>query len=264
VSGNSDDTPGSDFGGRSLADIQHDFAAMLLAPRPPGGRNGIYHNNRRANFRKALALTYPVTARLVGADFFARLADDQLARRPSRHGDLHEAGRDFALCLGDGIGAAGSAFEYLVDLARLEWAWAEALIAADAPVIGLQALRDLDPAAWPHLQLELQPAVAIIESRWPLHSIFVEHRREDPATLSLAAGAEAVAVVRRDGVVEAHRLSPAEGRFWNVLRADGTLLAALDSALEAAPAPDFELGTALGRMFATGAVAGLRAGGAPP
>ena len=55
---------------RSLADIQRDFASMLHWARPPGGRAGIYHNNRRANFSKALALTYPVTARIVGE--FAR------------------------------------------------------------------------------------------------------------------------------------------------------------------------------------------------
>lgn len=255
---------------RSLADFQQDFAVMLHAAKPPAGRAAIYHHNRRANFRKALALGYPVTARIVGEQFFAQLADRYLERHPSRHGDLHHAGRDFAGYLGQDLAAAGSDYEYLGDLARLEWAWAEALIAADAPVIELQALRDVAPSTWPQLRIGLQPAVAVLVSRWPVHSIFTEHRREQPAVLSLASGGESLAVVRRAGVVEAHRLSPAEGRFWQVLRDDGRLLTALDAALAADEAPSadealaadtraaaFDLGAALGRLFATGAVAEL-------
>ena len=255
---------------RGLADIQREFAAMLLAAQPPAGRVAIYHNNRRANFHKALALTYPVTARIVGFDFFGRLADAHAAQHPSRHGDLHHAGRHFADLLGGGIAATGSAFEYLADVARLEWAWAAALIAADAPTVDLQALRDIDSAAWPRLRLELQPAAAVIISKWPIHSIFTEHRREEPAFINLHAGGECVAVVRNQGVVEAHRLSVAEGRFWRALQADGSLLAALDAALAFDAAPDFDatleletgsqpgedfdLGLVLGRMFASGAV----------
>jgi hypothetical protein len=243
---------------RDLAEIQREFAAMLLAAQPPAGRAAIYHNNRRANFRKALALTYPVTARIVGTDFFGQLADEHAVAHPSRHGDLHHAGRHFADFLGGGMAAAGSAFEYLADLARLEWAWAEALIAADAPTASIGMLRDIDSAAWPRLRLELQPAAAVIISAWPIHSIFTEHRREEPAFINLHAGGECVAVVRNAGVVEAHRLSASEGRFWRVLRAGGSLIAALDAALEVEPeadaAGDFDLGVALARMFASGAV----------
>jgi hypothetical protein len=255
---------------RYLADIQREFAAMLVATQPPAGCAAIYHNNRRANFRKALALTYPVTARIVGTDFFGRLADEHAVEHPSRHGDLHHAGRHFAGFVGRRIAAAGSAFEYLADLARLEWAWAEALVAADAPTANVEMLRDIDPAAWPRLRLELQPAAAVIVSAWPIHSIFTEHRREEPAFINLHAGGECVAVVRNAGVVEAHRLSAPEGRFWRVLQNGGSLVAALDAALELdagldpgesgvpgtgpEPGDDFDLGLALGRMFATGAV----------
>ena len=208
---------------RSLADIQRDFATMLRADRPPGGRAGIYHNNRRANFCKALALTYPVTARIVGEEFFTRQALDYLALHPSRQGDLHHAGRRFPQFLASGFASRGSDFAYLADLARLEWGWAEALVCADASPVESEALTAFEPAMWPLLRFSLHPSVTLISSNWPIHTIFDEHRRDQPALVSLSAGGECIAVLRRAQIVEAHRLSARcspdrrSARPWNSL-----------------------------------------------
>jgi hypothetical protein len=247
---------------RSLADIQRDFAAMLRAERPPGGRAGIYHNNRRANFCKALALTYPVTARIVGEEFFTRQALDYLALHPSRHGDLHEAGHRFPQFLACGFAARDSEFAYLADLARLEWAWAEALVCADASTVGSESLTTFDPSTWPLLRFDLHPSVALIRSDWPIHTIFEEHRREQPALVSLSAGGEYVAVLRRAQIVEAHRLSAGEYRWWTALQSGQTLGEAVEELVnEPAPATEtgsnaaeFVLRDALARLFALGTV----------
>ena len=197
---------------RSLADIQRNFATMLRADLSPGGRAGIYHNNRRGNFCKALALTYPVTARIVGEDFFTRQALDYLALHPSRHGDLHHAGRRFPQFLASGFASQDSEFAYLADLARLEWAWAEALVCADASIVGSESLTAFEPSTWPLLRFSLHPSVTLISSTWPIHTIFDEHRRDQPALVSLSAGGECVAVLRRAQIVEAHRLNAGEYR----------------------------------------------------
>ena len=252
---------------RSLADIQRDFASMLHWARPPGGRAGIYHNNRRANFSKALALTYPVTARIVGEDFFARLALDYLEKHPSRHGDLHQAGRRFPKFLATGFAASGSEFAYLADLARLEWGWAEALVCAEASPVGIEALTAFDPEMWPLLRFTLHPSVALIDSEWPIHTIFDEHRREQPAIVRLSAGGEYVAVLRHAHVVGAHRLGAAEHRWWTALQAGQTLGEAVEPLMTepVAPAgsestaPEFALRDALARLFTLGAVTAVTA-----
>ena len=243
---------------RSLADIQHEFAAMLRAPHSPGGRAGIYYNNRRENFRKALALTYPVTLRIVGEDFFAVLVRDYLEQHPSRQGDLHSAGSRFAEFLAAGFATQGSAFAYLADLAKLEWAWAEALLCADAPPVGLEAVAAFEPAAWPRLRFRLHPSVALINTPWPILTIFDEHRREHPAIVRLDAGGECVVVLRRAQDVEAHRLSLPEHRMWAALAAGRSLQEALEQLL---PGPDdapaggeVALRDALARLFMLGAV----------
>ncbi|MBU3672400.1 MAG: hypothetical protein FGM43_07590 [Sinobacteraceae bacterium] len=243
---------------RSLADIQRDFAAMLRADQSPGGRAAIYHNNRRANFRKALALTYPVTARIVGDDFFARLSLDYLEQHPSRGGDLHHVGTRFAEFLATGFAAPSSAFGYLADLAKLEWAWAEALLCADASPLSIEALATFEPTAWPRLRFTLHPSVALIRSPWPILTIFDEHRREQPAVVSLDAGGECVVVLRRAQCVEAHRLTAQEHQLWVALAAGQCLQEALDALLrhleENHAVGEFALREALARLFMLDAV----------
>ncbi|MBM4198792.1 MAG: DUF2063 domain-containing protein [Gammaproteobacteria bacterium] len=246
---------------RHLADIQQEFAQALLASAAPAGRLAIYHNNYRANFIKALTLGYPVIARIVGSDFFASLARRFLEQYPSRSGDLHHVGKDFAEFLATDFAAPGSAFEYLADLARLEWAWARALLAADKPALSVDALARHPPAEWPALHFELQPSSTLIASRFPVHTLFDEHRKTLPAITRLDAGSECVAVLRRAHQVAAHRLSAREYTLWQSLRDGLPLETALETALENAHEPEsrteFDLSAALGRLFAAGAVSAL-------
>lgn len=245
---------------RPLAQMQREFAAMLQAAATPAGRIGIYHHNRRANFRKALALGFPVIERVVGAEFFRQLADEYLARHPSRSGDLHRAGGAFAQFLHDGFAAPGSAYAYLADLARVEWAWQSALLAADAGALGVESLESFAAADWPMLRFTLQPALTLLHSIWPVHTLFMEHRGADPATVRLDAGGECLVVLRRGAQVEAHRLSEAEYALWQSLVDGRHLATALDAVMDKASASDaepFDLGIALGRLFALGAVAKL-------
>jgi hypothetical protein len=254
---------------RSLADIQQAFAQSLRATAVPAGRLAIYHNNHRANFIKALTLGYPVVARIVGSDFFDSLARRFLERHPSRSGDLHHVGENFADFLAAGFAAPGSTFEYLVDLARLEWAWSLALLGADAPALGVEALARHAPAEWPALRFEMQPTLTLIASPFPVHTLFDEHRRTLPAITRLDAGGECVAVLRRQHQVEAHHLSPREYALWHGLHAGLSLEVALEAALaaasgtatgtalEAEPRAEFDLTKALGRLFASGAVSAL-------
>ncbi|MBM4210633.1 MAG: DUF2063 domain-containing protein, partial [Gammaproteobacteria bacterium] len=223
---------------RHLADIQQEFAQALLASAAPAGRLAIYHNNYRANFIKALTLGYPVIARIVGSDFFASLARRFLEQYPSRSGDLHHVGKDFAEFLATDFAAPGSAFEYLADLARLEWAWARALLAADKPALSVDALARHPPAEWPALRFELQPSSTLIASRFPVHTLFDEHRKTLPAITRLDAGSECVAVLRRAHQVAAHRLSAREYTLWQSLRDGLPLETALETALENAHEPE--------------------------
>ena len=94
----------SRFSGRcmaSLRELQRSFAAALRDPAAacavlPPANLAVYRNNAHSTFRAALELTYPVVRRRVGDDYFRQLCAHYRERFPSRSGDLHWAGRDFA------------------------------------------------------------------------------------------------------------------------------------------------------------------------
>jgi hypothetical protein len=134
----------------SLSDLQSRFAAALREAGPqseaairqladcivddglaPARRLQVYRNNARAMFAGALERTYPVLRRQVGDGQFAELAREYRTEHPSRSGDLHWVGEQFASWLAPQAAADDRA--WLAELARLEWACEESLVAARLP-----------------------------------------------------------------------------------------------------------------------------------
>ena len=140
---------------RMLLQLQRTFAARLLEGKakgtsPDGLRVdalgfGVHANNTRVSLRIAVENVYPVTRRLVGADFFTVMAEQFVASHPPNHGWLSAYGADFA----DFVAQYRPAAElgYLADVARIEWARVRAASAPDAPLLDLTALEFMDPEA---------------------------------------------------------------------------------------------------------------------
>ena len=112
-------------------------------------RIGIYRSNLREGFAKTLALEFPVIERLVGCDYWRQLAREFQADHPSRSGNLHHIGAPFAAFLRQRFGA--TQYAYLADVAELEWAYQEAMVAADAPPLDVSALQSIAPEHYPQL-----------------------------------------------------------------------------------------------------------------
>jgi hypothetical protein len=248
----------------ALFDAAVEPAALLIRDDGIAGaeRLAIYRNNLREGFRKTLALEFPVIERLVGDAYFRQLALEFQARHPSRSGDLHHVGAPFASYLTQRF--ADTKYAYLVDLARLEWAREQALVAADAPPLGPGRLRVFDPESYGALQCTLHPACALVSSAYPILRIWQMHQPgAQLQNIDPSSGGENVLVHRgRDGS-ELHLLSPACFAWLEALDGGAPLGKALDSALLIDG--DFDLGAALARMFALGVFVDVRlAGSADP
>lgn len=252
-----------------LSALQARFATALRAPAAPRGRMAVHHRNRRANFRKALALAYPVLAQLVGEACFAQLAASFQDAHPSRSGDLAHIGRDFPAFIRDWSASLAASLPAaqlapaqpcFADIAALERAWQECLIAADAEPLAPTALTAHPPEDWPALRLRLHPAVRMIGSPWPIVTIWRAHQDAaisaigDAAPIRLDAGGERALLRRVPDGAECLALSPAVFAWWQRI-AEG---AALESALEAATEddPHFDPAAALADGFALGIVTG--------
>ncbi len=185
-------------------------------------RLGVYRNNARETFRKTIAATYPVVQRLVGEPCFRGLAEHFMRDFPSRAGDLGRFGAELATLLD--IYYRDTEFAYLADVARLEWACAEAETAAEALSLDLLQLAAVNEDEHAALRFAMRPPVRFVSSRYPVLRIWEANQGDDVEPVDLGAGAEHVLVMRRAAEVRLHRLDAATFAFARSL-ADGEPLA---------------------------------------
>ena len=223
-----------------------------------GERVDVYRNNAWQFFLTALERTYAVIQRRVGADFFRQLAHEYRAQYPSRHGDLHWIGEAFPAWLAQRM--AVTDYEWLADLARLEWACEEAVAAAHLEPAGLESLGRFDADVLPHLGLTLQPSLRLVASPFPIWSVWQANQHEDTASpVDLDAGAEHCVVACVADRVAVYRLDPADHRLLQHL-CEGM---SLGVATAAAGADAEALGRLLGWAFGEGLVVQVVSPSAP-
>ena len=249
----------------SLPELQSAFAAALRG-QPDGiereiaagngidsvARLGVYRHNARAVFETALERSFPVLRRRVGEDYFRQLAHGYRERHPSNSGDLHWIGRRFADYLAEV--EADTGYVWLADLAGLEWACETALVAAQEPAVGVDALADLAPEELAETRLRLQPSLSCVASAYPIHDVWCANQPgEDGRPVDLGRGGQCVLVCCGESGLELREVDAATFGFVRLLQLGEPLAEAVDRsrlAVEALPA-------ALGLLFSAGLVAAV-------
>jgi hypothetical protein len=197
-------------------------------------RIAIYANNAREGFLTALAATFPVIERLAGRDWFRQTGREYMRRYPSRCGNLHFVGERFAAYLDEAM--LGTQHAYFADVARLEWAYQEVLVAADHPSFDIVALSSVSPDAYGSLVFRVHPALRLVESRYPVLAIWKANQpdtAEVAPSISLDAGAARVLIIRREDHVELRELGAAEFALLAAFQRGANLAEAFDVAAHA-------------------------------
>jgi len=236
-----------------------DACALIASDAIPAERRlAIYRNNTFGSLATVLRAAFPVVCRLVGEPFFRQAAAAFVRTAPPRVPQL--------LAYGDGFPAFLAGFPparplpYLSATASLEWARQEALFAADAVPLGADALAAVPPEAVAGLGFVLHPSARLVASRFPVLRIWQANRPENERVprVDVNAGGEAVLVLRPDGAVHNHLLSPGDLALLRAL-GDGAPLAMAAAAAAAAAEPDFDLQGALAGHLTRGTFAGVQA-----
>ena len=261
----------------SLRDLQAGFAAALRVDAPaaaaadndaaqrafvpaivggtfePRERLQVYRNNSRAMFDGALERTYPVLQRRVGEDYFRQLSHEYRARHPSRSGDLHWVGRHFPEFLAEHL--KGSGYEWLEQLATLEWACECALVAAGEPAVGVEVLAGLGADALASTCLRLQPSLHCISASVPVLDVWQANQPGgDGRPVDLARGGQSVLVSCGDAGLELREVGAPTLEFVRQLQAGAPLAAALGHS----GLPEHAVAGALALLFEAGLVTGAR------
>ncbi len=242
----------------SLRELQAAFADALRDPArtcavSPSGNLDIYRNNSRAVFRGALEQIFPVVRRRVGDDFFRQLSFHYRAAFPSRSGDLHWAGRDFPGFLSGHL--RETEYAWLADLARLEWARTEASVAPELPAVGVEVFAGFQPSELEYLVFELQPGLRLIESPYPVFSVWQANQYDTAPPVDQSLGNEYGLVRIRQDMVEAQTLAADVFAFISALACGATLGRAMT---ESEVEPEL-LTEILAFVFGAGLVTAVRA-----
>lgn len=228
-----------------LAQWQRQFLARVCSDEGMPGRWAVYQRNLLANLHAPLAAAYPVVRRLVGDAFFREAAARFARAHPSRSGDLHRHGAELAAFLERYAPARD--LPCLPDVARLEWACAEAFHAADGEAFDFAALAALPASRHARVRLQMHPAVRLLRSPHPVASIWEANQPERDGTPGRLDGGEDVLVYRDGFTVRVRSLSAGEWRLLAAVR-DGATLGELagDPALAATLQGDLVAWTARG------------------
>jgi hypothetical protein len=195
------------------------LAALIRGERgiPPVDRLSVYAHAYFGRLHDCLREDFGALARALGADAFHDLVQTYLMMHPPSRPSLRHAGARLAGHLETKPFAAifSRRCPYAADLARLEWAMAEAFHAADSPVLAREHLAAVPPEAWGGLGFEAVPSLQLLACAWPVHVVRERFDREDPDSTwdeppALAAEPACLRVWRLDERVRHCSVAPLE------------------------------------------------------
>jgi hypothetical protein len=166
-----------------LPDIQEAFQSFLLSGDdginsyvtgtvrvPVATRLGIYGDAYRSRLIEALESSFPILAHLLGEADFHELASRYVNGYASTFFSIRYYGDRMAEFLATDAQYAKAPL--LAELARWEWAMADAFDAADTEPIGLDAFADISPEEWAELRFSWHPSVQVLELEWNVPEIW--------------------------------------------------------------------------------------------
>lgn len=184
---------------RNVFDARDDAVLPHVRPDPVAAAEllSVYRNNIFGNLTDALAETYSAVRKIVGEAFFEYATAEYIRQTPSRSGNLNDYGARFADFLSQFQPA--SALAYLPDVARLEWACHESLLAPEPTPVDFGPLAQVAPDDYAGIRFELHPSLRLLRSAYPVFRIWrlCEDGAEDPnGTVDLGEGGDRLLVAR--------------------------------------------------------------------
>jgi hypothetical protein len=249
----------------AFAELQQSFAAAVLglpvelpirlraatAARADSGL-AVYRNNVMSGLIKVVAARFPVVRRLLGEDPFLQSIRRFIVAEPPQSPLLLDYGDGFPQFLrrlGDDAGIG-----YIADIADLEIARGKAYHAADAAPLPPQAFAAIPAQQLAGLRLSLHPSVSLLQSRFPIVSLW--HASQEAGEVALPQWRPEAALIARPMLeVEVWNLPPGGFAFLTALQRGATMAEAAEAATHAAP--DFDLAVNLSVLIEARIVTGF-------
>lgn len=188
-------------------------------------RINIYRNAIIGNLINALKDSYPVVFDLLGEAYFRQAAKVYIKQYPSQSGDLNQYGEyfaDFLQTLPD-----IQNFNYVVDIARLEWLMLQAFHAQNAAQFDFQKLAKIPAEQYSQLHFNLIPSCYLLPSNYNILTIWQAHKENNLENIQLKEQKSYIGIYRPTLEVILMPLSYFEYLFLQALQQQKNLEAAM-------------------------------------
>lgn len=231
--------------GTELRDQQLAFASAvtagtgvehLLADSPNGAPPliGAYRHAYGARLNEALRDNFEILAQAMGDEGFDALATAYRLKYPSTVPSIRWFGHRLAEFMATQVEAGGELVPHpaFVDLARMDWALRQAFDAADAPMLGREALAALAPEQFASLRFTADPSLQLLAMDWAIEAAwrslreYIDGSGDEPELPEPEAAPHQLLVWRRGLETLWRSLGPSEAALLQaMLRGDdfGTL-----------------------------------------
>lgn len=214
----------------NLAKIQEQFANHIydennleIAPIinsekiPVEKRLNIYRNNVFGGFHDALSLTYNITKKIVGEDYFNHLVDKYNQNYISTSGNLEDYGQFFPELIKNL--EKKHKLLYLEDIAKFEWLFNLSYLSEDTQNIDLAKLQSLNEEEFMNLNFFLSPSSYLISSKYPIYKIWEMNYNDTDEEINLAEKTgDFILISRPDFKIEVKKLSEIEFNFLKLIQ----------------------------------------------
>lgn len=216
-------------------------------------RLAIYQGSVAGGLIDALGDVYPACRRLLGDEFFDAMADRYVLEIPSRSANIGDYGRELAEFIEEFPPLAD--FDYIADVARLEWQLHEIFHEADDQPLLLDVLAQWDTARQLATVFRLPRAARLLQSEYPVDQLWQVNRDDFDGDdeISLDDGPVFLLVWRRGFDTRIEPLSEAEWLFLNTLQ-QGLSFEALFTTLSESQ-PQLDVSTLFGQALQRGWIA---------
>ncbi len=185
-------------------------------------RIGIYANAYFYRLLDAIKEDFPVTLAAIGDAEFHNLITAYLVEYPPQRPSINDASQNLATFVHGSQVALRRPF--LHDLVRVERAFVEVFLGADAKPLGFEDLRPIAPDQWPLIQMRSHPSLQVLECEWRIDTMMRAFRAD---TTPPQPGHERTSILlwRKNCEVDCRALDEAERAAFAVLRKGGEFAA---------------------------------------
>ena len=244
----------------ALADLDLDVPQgikKLKGDIIPKKRFGVYRNNVALSLIRVLSSTYPVVEEIVGEEFFAAMAKEFALNHLPQSPVMITYGEEFPGFLKSFPPIEHLA--YLSEIAELEWHRNSAYHGPDKTPLTIEALSEASEDQLPQLTFNLHPTLELINSAYPIVTIWSAHQQDNPASHLEGIDmeeAEAALILRPGLDVLVNKVSSGTYEFVKSLKEAKTFTLSVEQAI--AKETSFDISANLAGLFNLGAVTGIK------